>query len=81
VTSQRQVQLVSACHTVTTSSEPGSEAVGYSGITVARIEDDVTVEQTWVPLGACPSFADDEALITAWQAALTWSRDQTRTHP
>jgi hypothetical protein len=30
------------------------------------------LEQTWVPLGASPSFADDEALIATWRSALQW---------
>ncbi|WP_410575390.1 hypothetical protein [Amycolatopsis sp. cmx-4-61] len=37
------------------------------------------VEQTWIPLGPAPTYADDEALLTAWHAALSWSHSQTDT--
>jgi hypothetical protein len=69
---ERQVGLVVASREVSISAEPDSEVLRYAGICVVREEGEEPVEQTWVPLGASPSFADDEALIATWHAALQW---------
>lgn len=39
-----------------------------TGECVVREEGGEPVQQTWVPLGASPGFADDEALIMTWRA-------------
>lgn len=56
--------------------EDGScqEEVSYPGVTVVHHHDGRIVEQTWVPVGEEPTFADDEALIAALRAAWCWSR-------
>jgi hypothetical protein len=72
VTGERQVRLAVTSREVSISAEPNSEVLRYPGICVVRVEDGEPVEQTWVPLGASPSFADDEALIATWHAALQW---------
>ncbi|WP_326957592.1 hypothetical protein [Amycolatopsis sp. NBC_01286] len=70
--SERQVRLVVTSREVSISAEPEGEVLRYTGICVVHVEDGRPVEQTWVPLGATPGFADDEALIATWRAALQW---------
>jgi hypothetical protein len=53
------------------------EVVQYDGIAVLRVEAGEPIEQTWVPVGSTPTYADDEALIAAWHEALQWSRSPT----
>ncbi|MFJ9782636.1 hypothetical protein ACIRSS_23850 [Amycolatopsis sp. NPDC101161] len=70
--SERHVRLVVTSREVSISAEPDSEVLRYPGISVVHVEDGEPVEQTWVPPGTSPSFADDEALIATWRAALQW---------
>lgn len=72
MTGERQVELVVASREISVSAEPDSEVLRYPGICVVREEGGEPVEQTWVPLGASPGFADDEVLIATWRAALQW---------
>ncbi|WIX85681.1 hypothetical protein [Amycolatopsis sp. DG1A-15b] len=51
-----------------------SEVLRYSGVTVQRVENGEMVGQSWIPLGADPSYADDETLVATWHAALRWSQ-------
>lgn len=74
MTGERQVRLRLGTRAVSVATERGREVVEYAGVTVLRVEDGEYVEQTWVPVGPCPSYADDEALIAAWHAAVRWSR-------
>jgi hypothetical protein len=74
VTDERQVRLRLSTREVSTPAEFGREVVQYSGVTVQRVEDGELVDQTWVPVGTTPTFADDEALIAAWHDALRWTR-------
>ncbi len=69
---ERQVRLVMTSREVSISAESGNEVLRYAGICVVHVEDGKPVEQTWVPLGASPTSADDEALIATWRAALQW---------
>ena len=55
------------------------EELRYPGITIHCLDDGTMVEETWIPLGTDPTYADDEALLTAWHAALSWSRSRTDT--
>ncbi|MFJ7216551.1 hypothetical protein [Amycolatopsis sp. NPDC098790] len=66
------MRLVVTSREVSISAEPDGEVLRYAGISVVHVEDGEPVEQTWVPLGASPTFADDEALIATWRAALQW---------
>ena len=77
MTGERQVRLRSGTRTVSVPAANGPELVRYAGVTVLRIEDGDLAGQTWIPVGAAPSYADDEALIAAWHAALRWSRAHT----
>ncbi|MCR6485001.1 hypothetical protein M8542_19410 [Amycolatopsis sp. OK19-0408] len=77
MTGERQVRLRLGTRAVSVPAEHGREVLEYPGVTVLRVEDGEPVEHTWVPIGTCPSYADDEALIAAWHAALRWSRAPT----
>jgi hypothetical protein len=74
MTGERQVRLQLGTRAVSVPAGHGREVVEYAGVTVLRLEDGEPVERTWIPVGACPSYADDEALIAAWHAAVLWSR-------
>jgi hypothetical protein len=74
VTGERHVRLRLGTRAVSAPAEFGHEVVKYTGITVQRVEDDELVDQTWVPVGAEPTFADDEALIEEWHEALRWTQ-------
>jgi hypothetical protein len=75
----RQVRLQHDVRIVSVAAGPTPEELRYSGITIHRIDDGAVVEQTWIPLGTVPTYADDEALLTAWHAALNWSRSPSDT--
>lgn len=77
MTGQRQVRLQLGTRAVSVPAGHGREVLEYAGVTVLRVEDGESVERTWVPVGTCPTYADDEALIAAWHAALRWSRSPT----
>ncbi|MEV7043910.1 hypothetical protein [Amycolatopsis sp. NPDC051061] len=70
--SERRVRLIAASREVRVSAESGSEVLRYPGISVVRVGDGQPTEETWVPLGASPSFADDETVIAALRAAVQW---------
>jgi hypothetical protein len=70
----RQVRLRHDVRVVSVVAGRVPEELRYSGITIHWIDGEVIVEQTWIPLGPAPTYADDEALLTAWHAALSWSR-------
>ncbi|MCR6490666.1 hypothetical protein M8542_48500 [Amycolatopsis sp. OK19-0408] len=53
--------------------DDGPATVEYDGISILCFEDDRLVGTTWVPVGDDPSYADDDALLAAWHAALRWS--------
>lgn len=74
MTGERQVRLQLGTRAVSVPAGHGREVLEYAGVTVLRVEDGEPVEQAWVPVGTCPSFADDEALIAAWHDALQWTR-------
>ncbi|WP_051173888.1 hypothetical protein [Amycolatopsis orientalis] len=48
--------------------------LSYPGIALIHHHGDHVVGEVWLPVGEEPSFADDEALITALRTALSWSR-------
>jgi hypothetical protein len=75
MSSARAVQLSWESRTAVLD-EGGSrpEEVSYPGVAVVHHHDGRVVEQTWVPVGDDPTFADDEALIAALHAAWHWSR-------
>ncbi|WIX99015.1 hypothetical protein QRX60_33850 [Amycolatopsis mongoliensis] len=77
MTGERQVRLRLGTRAVSVPAGHGREVVEYAGVTVLRIEDGHPVEHAWIPVGTCPSYADDEALIAAWHAALQWTRSPT----
>jgi len=77
MTGEREVRLRLGTRAVSVPAGHGREVVEYAGVTVLRVEDGTPVEQAWIPVGACPSYADDEALIAAWHAAVVWSRSPT----
>jgi hypothetical protein len=77
MTGERQVRLRLGTRAVSVPAGHSREVLEYAGVTVLRVEDGESVEQTWVPVGTCPSYADDEALIAAWHAALQWTRTPT----
>ncbi|WP_046199830.1 hypothetical protein [Amycolatopsis keratiniphila] len=52
----------------------GRAALSYPGISVVRRTEGEIVDHTWIPVGEEPTFADDEALITALHAAWRWTR-------
>jgi hypothetical protein len=74
MTGERQVRLQLGTRAFSVPAGHGREVVEYAGVTVLRVEDGEPVERAWVPVGTCPSYADDEALIAAWHAALQWTR-------
>ncbi|WP_020636292.1 hypothetical protein [Amycolatopsis alba] len=41
----------------------------YPGIRITRCQSGRVVSDTWLPVGQRPTYADDEALITALHAA------------
>ncbi|WIV60730.1 hypothetical protein [Amycolatopsis nalaikhensis] len=65
----RHVRLHASSRTI----RIGDEVLRYAGVTVLRVENGKLIGQSWVPLGANPSYADDEALVATWHAALQWS--------
>jgi hypothetical protein len=75
----RHVRLRHDVRTVSVVADRTREELRYPGITIQYIDDDAVVEQTWIPLGPAPTYADDEALLTAWHAALRWSHSSTDT--
>ncbi|MEV7094016.1 hypothetical protein AB0M80_14395 [Amycolatopsis sp. NPDC051045] len=75
----RQVRLQHDVRIVSVVAGHTPEELRYSGITIHCIDGGAVVEQTWIPLGTDPTYADDEALLTAWHAALSWSRSPTDT--
>jgi hypothetical protein len=77
MTGERQVRLRLGTRAVSVPAGHRREVLEYAGVTVLRVEDGEPVEQTWVPVGTCPSYADDEALIAAWHEALQWTRTPT----
>jgi hypothetical protein len=77
MTGERQVRLRLGTRAVSVPAGHRREVLEYAGVTVLRVEDGEPVEQTWVPVGTCPSYADDEALIAAWHEALLWTRTPT----
>lgn len=77
MTGERQVRLRLGTRAVSVPAGHGREVLEYAGVTVVRVEDGEPVEQAWVPVGTCPSYADDEALIAAWHAALQWTKSST----
>ncbi|MFJ7212767.1 hypothetical protein [Amycolatopsis sp. NPDC098790] len=81
MTSERQVRLRLEHRTISDAACNPRDALSYPGITIERVENDDVVEQTWIPLGTAPDYADDEALIAAWHAAVQWSRSYTDSHP
>ncbi|UMO99693.1 hypothetical protein [Amycolatopsis sp. EV170708-02-1] len=54
--------------------DDGHAALSYPGISVVRRDEGEIVDRTWIPVGEEPTFADDEALITALHAAWRWAR-------
>jgi len=52
----------------------GRAALSYPGISVVRCAEGEIVDRVWIPVGEEPTFADDEALITALHAAWRWTR-------
>lgn len=81
MTSQRQVRLRLESRTVTAAPGDRGEELHYAGIAIQRLVDGDVVEQTWVPLGTAPTYADDEALIAEWHAAVLWSGSRAHTQP
>ncbi|WIX93251.1 hypothetical protein [Amycolatopsis sp. DG1A-15b] len=77
----RQVRLRHDVRIVSVAAGHTSEEFRYCGITIHCIDDGAVVEQTWIPLGTAPTYADDEALLTAWHTALNWSRSPADTPP
>ncbi|MEU0529139.1 hypothetical protein [Amycolatopsis tolypomycina] len=75
----RQVRLHHDVRVVSIVAGHTREELRYPGITIDRIDDGAVVGQTWTPQGSAPTHADDEALLTAWHAALRWSRSPTDT--
>ncbi|WP_410651144.1 hypothetical protein [Amycolatopsis sp. cmx-4-54] len=52
----------------------GGAALSYPGISVVRSDHGEIVDRAWIPVGEEPTFADDEALITALRDAWRWTR-------
>ncbi|MFD5244053.1 hypothetical protein ACFWIW_05905 [Amycolatopsis sp. NPDC058340] len=52
----------------------GRAALSYPGISVVRRDEGEIVGHTWIPVGEEPTFADDEALITALHDAWRWAK-------
>ncbi|WP_410671692.1 hypothetical protein [Amycolatopsis sp. cmx-4-68] len=77
MTGERQVRLRLGTRAVSIPAGKGREEVRYAGVSVLRVEDGDLVEQTWVPVGTAPTYADDEALIAAWHSALRWSHSRS----
>ncbi|GHG45535.1 MULTISPECIES: hypothetical protein [Amycolatopsis] len=75
----RQVRLLHDVRSVSIGTGPTREELRYSGITIHRIDGGAVIGETWIPFGPAPTYADDEALLTAWHAALDWSRSPTDT--
>ena len=78
---EREVRLQLGTRAVSVPAGHGREVLEYAGVTVVRVEDGAPVEQAWVPVGTAPSYADDEALIATWHAALKWSQSPERPRP
>ncbi len=77
----RDVQLYWERRTVTFDDGCGTppETVAYPGITFARLHRGYLVHKAWLPVGdEEPTFADDEALITALRNAWRWTTSATR---
>ncbi|GAB3148195.1 hypothetical protein GCM10027258_42860 [Amycolatopsis stemonae] len=74
MTGERKVRLQLGTRAVSVPAGHGHEVLEYAGVTVLRVEDGEPAGQAWIPVGQCPSFADDEALIAAWHEAVVWSR-------
>ncbi|WP_414938789.1 hypothetical protein [Amycolatopsis sp. cmx-11-51] len=73
----RDVQLRWEPRTVTLDDDRGDqpETVTYPGIALARLHRGYLVHKMWLPVGDSePTFADDEALITALRNAWRWSK-------
>ena len=73
MTSERRVLVRADARTVAVTINDARAGFQYAGITIQRLENGKAVGQTWVPTGAAPTYADDEALVDAWHAALRWS--------
>lgn len=72
---ERQVNVHIEHRCVTVDAGQGrSKTVSYLGIALTRIRNSRVEQTVWVPIGACPTYADDEALIGALREALLWSR-------
>ncbi|WP_340682517.1 hypothetical protein LCL61_28105 [Amycolatopsis coloradensis] len=70
----RVVQLRWASKTVAIGDvDDQPETLSYSGISLVRRHGDHVVDEVWLPVGEEPTFADDEALITALRTAWSWS--------
>ncbi|SFW85208.1 hypothetical protein [Amycolatopsis australiensis] len=80
MTGERQVRLQLGTRAVSVPAGHGHEILEYAGVTVERVEDGEPVDRTWVPVGSCPTYADDEALIQAWHEALRWSDGRVTRH-
>lgn len=71
----RVVQLRLTDRTVAVDDVDGCpETLSYPGIALVHHHGDCVVGEVWLPVGEEPSFADDDALITALHMAFSWSR-------
>ncbi|MEU4524596.1 hypothetical protein AB0F52_38475 [Amycolatopsis sp. NPDC024027] len=73
MTGERRVLVQAETRAVSATIDGAHAGFQYAGVTIQRLENSDVVEQTWVPVGASPTYADDEALVDAWHAALEWS--------
>jgi len=73
MTGERRVLVQADTCAVSVTIDGAHAEFQYAGIAIQRLGNSDVVGQTWVPLGAAPTYADDEALVDAWHAALRWS--------
>jgi hypothetical protein len=79
MTGKRRVRLHLDNRTISAADGAPGEDLQYAGITILRLEDGEVVETAWIPVGAAPTYADDEALIAAWRAAVCCGRSYAET--
>jgi hypothetical protein len=69
----RWVRILLRCREVRVEYPEGNpQTVYYSGILLTSFDGKERVAETWLPLGAEPSEADDERLINHLHEALLW---------
>jgi hypothetical protein len=73
MTGERRVLAQADARAVSVTIDDAHAGFQYAGVTIQRLENSDVVEQTCVPLGAAPTYADDEALVDALHTALRWS--------